>query len=614
MSRQSVSGRPLLAHAWGAVFLGVSCAALSGCSLSGLDEFDIPACSDNLDCAPLNEAEGVSEGSCEAYQCRRDGVGCELRKRDMDDDGFLDRVCAGNADLAEGGDFDCDDGEALTFPGNKEKCDGLDNDCDGIVDEGVFPKLEVTATLGLSGDLSVTYGDTTSAEAHVTVASAETGSARTTPVQNDTPETQPGNLQFGYLSEQDAQDTEDYPTAECPRPGGEVARCSFAEAAVTAFGESTTSEDSGARGVVFAVNTDGCAHGQVRVGYLKGERDVLLHGPAAHSNIFEGVDIDDQGCTGASRGDGPVGAVGINAAGLPATEDAFPQALGVWLADSKDDHGSCEAREVSVEALGVWLESSGNREDVRWTNGTGDGVPLPLGVTRGDGRPAVIAVNTEDAEGYFVAYGAADGGIALHYVPRFAEPEPYVHMATEARVTDALMAGFSASLADGAEADEVSLTLLEKEDGALELGVAWLEGACDAVRSVKLERVLVDVGSGDVTEEPSVVVAEEASRVRPAVVAVESGFVTARFEHDGEKVTDESGYLVAWTGPNGAVELARVLNATGAPLGEPVLVSDVALDAPLLYGTGLSGGGSPRLALYSDAGEVFSGPATCVAK
>jgi hypothetical protein len=433
-------------------------------------------------------------------------------------------------------------------------------------------------------------------------------------VLSDTPETQPENLQFGYLGEQDAQDTEDYPTAECPRPGGEVARCSFAEAAVTAFGESTTSEDSGARGVVFAVNTDGCAHGQVRVGYLKGERDVLLHGPAVHSNIFEGVDVDDQGCTGASRSDGSVGALGINVAGLPGSNDTFPQALGVWLADSKHGHDSCEAREVSVEALGVWLESSGNREDVRWTNATGDGVALPLGVTRGDGRPAVIAVNTEDAVGYFVAYGAAEGGIALHFVPRFDEPEPYVHMATEPRVTDALMAGFSASLADGTEADEVSLTLLEREDGELELGVAWLEGACDAARSVKLERVLVDVASGDVTEESSVVVAEEASRMRPAAIAVDRGFVTARFEHDGEELTDESGYLVAWTRPNGAVELARVLNATGALLGDPVEVSDVALNAPLLYGAGLSGGGRPRLALYSDAGEVFSGPATCVAK
>jgi hypothetical protein len=388
--------------------------------------------------------------------------------------------------------------------------------------------------------------------------------------------------------------------------------CSFAEAAVTAFGESSTSEDSGANGIVFAVNTLGCAHGQVRIGYLKGARDVFLHGPAVHSNIFEGVDTDQQGCTGASRSEGSVGALGINAAGLPGSDDAFPQALGVWLADSKDDHGECEAREVSVEALGVWLESPINRPDVRWTNGTGNGVALPLGATQGDGRPAVIAVNTENAEGYFVAYGAAGGGIALHYVPRFAEPERYDFEATEPRVTDALMAGFSTVVAEGAEADEVSLTLLEKEDGELELGIAWLEGACGQPRSVKLRRVLVDVASTALEEKPSVVVAEEASQVRPSAFALESGLVTSRFEHEGKKLKDTSGYLVTWMNPDGAVELARVLNETGAVLGDPITVSDIAVDAPLLYG--VSGAGRPRVALYSDAGEVFSGPATCVAK
>ncbi len=585
---------------------------MSACSLSGLDEFDIPACSDNVDCSPLNEAEGVSDESCEAYQCRRDGVGCELRKRDMDNDGFLDRVCAGNADLAEGGGFDCDDGQAVTFPGNEEKCDGLDNDCDGIVDEGVVPEVEVTATLRLSGTLSVAYGDVNGAEPRVTVAT-ETSNARTTPVQSDTPETVPEDLQFGYLSEQNAVDTGKFDKAVCPRPGGEVAPCSFAEAVVTSFGESTASEDSGAGGIVFAINQDGCAHGQVRIGYLKGEQYVLLHGPAVHSNIFEGVDIDEQGCTGKSRSAGPVGALGINAAGLPGSADTFPQALGVWLADSKD-RDECEAREASVEALGVWLESGTNGGDVRWTNGTGNGVGLSLGATRGEGRPAVVAVQTDGAEGYLVAYGAAGGGIALHFVPRFDDPETYSFEATEPRTTGQLTAGFSAVVAEGAEADEVALTVLEKDDGVLELGVTWLEGPCGVARSVKLERVLLDARSSDITEEPSVVVAEEASRVRPSAVAVESDFVTARFEHDGEKLTDRSGYLVAWTRPNGAVELARVLNETASVLGDPVEVSDVAVDAPLLYGSGRGGSGRPRVALYSDAGEVLSGSATCVAK
>ena len=31
---------------------------------------------------------------------------------------------------------DCDDNDGAVFPGNDELCDGLDNDCDGDVDEG----------------------------------------------------------------------------------------------------------------------------------------------------------------------------------------------------------------------------------------------------------------------------------------------------------------------------------------------------------------------------------------------------------------------------------------------------------------------------------------------
>ena len=41
----------------------------------------------------------------------------------------------GHASKASGGD-DCDDARASVFPGAVEACDGLDNDCDGTVDEG----------------------------------------------------------------------------------------------------------------------------------------------------------------------------------------------------------------------------------------------------------------------------------------------------------------------------------------------------------------------------------------------------------------------------------------------------------------------------------------------
>ncbi len=52
---------------------------------------------------------------------------------DRDGDGYgaaPDPLCAGGSTL------DCDDGEPSVFPGNPEICDGLDNNCDGSIDEG----------------------------------------------------------------------------------------------------------------------------------------------------------------------------------------------------------------------------------------------------------------------------------------------------------------------------------------------------------------------------------------------------------------------------------------------------------------------------------------------
>jgi hypothetical protein len=43
--------------------------------------------------------------------------------KDVDDDGFSTKE-------------DCDDGDAAAYPGNEEICDGIDNNCDGTVDEG----------------------------------------------------------------------------------------------------------------------------------------------------------------------------------------------------------------------------------------------------------------------------------------------------------------------------------------------------------------------------------------------------------------------------------------------------------------------------------------------
>ena len=46
---------------------------------------------------------------------------------DLDGDGFEDDACGG---------LDCDDGDPAAYPGAGEQCNGADDDCDGVVDEG----------------------------------------------------------------------------------------------------------------------------------------------------------------------------------------------------------------------------------------------------------------------------------------------------------------------------------------------------------------------------------------------------------------------------------------------------------------------------------------------
>ena len=75
-------------------------------------------------CLPEAEVTGPSCGtlSCPEGTACETGPICRDAEEDLDGDGVRSQL-------------DCDDGQALRFPGNSEVCDGLDNDCNGDSDD-----------------------------------------------------------------------------------------------------------------------------------------------------------------------------------------------------------------------------------------------------------------------------------------------------------------------------------------------------------------------------------------------------------------------------------------------------------------------------------------------
>jgi hypothetical protein len=75
-------------------------------------------------CVPGSPIDCQDSNICTLDLC--DPTGCRHVPRDVDGDGLVDRMCGGP---------DCNDGDALTFPGAPEVCDDRrDNNCNGLVD------------------------------------------------------------------------------------------------------------------------------------------------------------------------------------------------------------------------------------------------------------------------------------------------------------------------------------------------------------------------------------------------------------------------------------------------------------------------------------------------
>ena len=127
-------------------------ASTASCSLAGLDHFRVGSCAGN--CAQLNTRDGLDPSGCHAWQCDATGEFCELpRTVDRDHDGFSPIACGGT---------DCNDQDRDSVQGAVETCDGLDNDCNGIVDDVTMASsapTPVPVVTGATAPTFVTYAD-----------------------------------------------------------------------------------------------------------------------------------------------------------------------------------------------------------------------------------------------------------------------------------------------------------------------------------------------------------------------------------------------------------------------------------------------------------------------
>jgi len=569
-----------------------------GCSLAIDHDVHPRSCQRSAQCAVLNDIDDLPLDAVTQWYCPPGAATarvCTLGPVDEDGDRESPASLAGGTD--------CDDADPRRGSRQHESADGVDNDCNGVIDDGVW-RVGATATPPAA---PAVLGAATMAPATLATAVRSDGAlalaATTSGAQGLFGASDGASLSLNGLTYRSVttQFTASMDTPErCPVGSPAVA-------ATCGFGDLAVADAGATQWFSASVNLEGCARGNLRLGVFgESDRAVVLDARtgAQGSNVATGVDVTAGRCTGASRMPALDGAARPALSSMPGSPS--PRALTTWLA--ADAASPACGTPKNLEALGVWL-ATGPDEQNRprsWVTATNGGRPAVLDATSGSGRAAMLTLGTT---GYLVAHGRPSGTVALHLVPAFAAAEPASGVAV-----DVTRAAFEVPAAATMAIDVVVIAAGTQRGALRDLGVAWKEG-CGATGTLRFARVRFDAANPAASTASTPVVLATGTADRPGIAYVDGGIrvVGARVGARAVTADDDGGWVVAWVdGAGGAasVRAQRVSELDAALLAEtPVtLASGVGASAGVALGPGgAMGAGALRYVVHDGAGARWVG-------